>query len=136
MTEREALGVVSDQIGVPTDALGLAQVLWLLTAQYAAAPATTATTVPPHTAVEVYHWSDLGEISWYDFAAEIQRQALAAGLLSKSTALNAIGTSDYPTPAQRPAYSVLDCQSLVQRLGTPQAPWAANLQRVLGALEG
>jgi dTDP-4-dehydrorhamnose reductase len=83
---------------------------------------------------QLYHWSDAGEISWYDFAVEIQRQALALGLLTRSITLNAIGTADYPTPAKRPAYSVLDCQSLVQQLNRPQTPWQVNLQRVIAAL--
>jgi dTDP-4-dehydrorhamnose reductase len=140
MSERDALGIVSDQIGVPTDALGLAQVLWLLAAQHMAAksPAASSTTAStasaPQIPLEVHHWCDQGEISWFDFAAEIYRQAQVLGLLSNNTTLNAIGTSDYPTPARRPAYSVLNCTSLVQQLGKPQAPWQDNLQRVLGAL--
>jgi len=137
MSERDALGIVSDQIGVPTDALGLAQVLWLLAARHMAAksPALTASTASaPQIPLEVHHWCDQGEISWFDFAAEIYRQAQVLGLLSNPTTLNAIGTSDYPTPARRPAYSVLNCTSLVQQLGKPQAPWQDNLQRVLVAL--
>jgi dTDP-4-dehydrorhamnose reductase len=135
MSERDALGIVSDQIGVPTDALGLAQVLWLLAAQYMAAtsPASSAASAPP-IPLEVHHWCDQGEISWFDFAAEIDRQAQVLGLLPNNTTLNAIGASDYPTPARRPAYSVLNCTSLVQQLGKPQAPWQDNLQRVLVAL--
>ena len=136
MSERDALGIVSDQIGVPTDALGLAQVLWLLAAQHIAAksPASSSIASAPQIPREVYHWCDQGEISWFDFAAEIYHQAGVLGLLSNNTTLNAIGTSDYPTPARRPAYSVLNCTSLVQRLGKPQAPWQDNLQRVLVAL--
>jgi dTDP-4-dehydrorhamnose reductase len=138
MSERDALGIVSNQIGVPTDALGLAQVLWLLAAQHIAAEspasAPTSTASAPQIPLEVHHWCDQGEISWFDFATEIYRQARVLGLLSSNTILNAIGTSDYLTPARRPAYSVLDCTSLVQRLGKPQAPWQDNLQRVLVAL--
>jgi dTDP-4-dehydrorhamnose reductase len=135
MSERDALGIVSDQTGVPTDALGLAQVLWLLAAQHMApsSPASSTVSAPP-IPLEVHHWCDQGEISWFDFAAEIDRQAQVLGLLSNNTTLNAIGTSDYPTPARRPAYSVLNCTSLVQQLGKPQAPWQDNLQRVLVAL--
>jgi dTDP-4-dehydrorhamnose reductase len=136
MSERQALGIVSDQIGVPTDALGLAQVLWSLAAQHMAAksPASSSTASTPQISLEVHHWCDQGEISWFDFAAEIYLQAQVLGLLSNNTSLNAIGTSDYPTPARRPAYSVLNCASLVQQLGKPQARWQDNLQRVLVAL--
>jgi dTDP-4-dehydrorhamnose reductase len=127
------LGVVNDQIGAPTDALGLAQVLWLLAAQHLAAKASAlplASEVPP----DIYHWSDDGEISWYDFATEIQRQARPLGLLVNDATLRAIGTIDYPTPARRPAYSVLNCALLTQRLGKQQASWQDNLRRVLGVL--
>ena len=60
------------------------------------------------------HWSDGGAISWFDFAVEIQRQALELGLLNKPCELRAIPSSDYPTPAQRPAYSVLDRSRLLR----------------------
>ncbi|MFT7385115.1 MAG: dTDP-4-dehydrorhamnose reductase [Urechidicola sp.] len=133
MSQRDELGVVNDQIGAPTDALGLAQVLWLLAAQHLAAKASAsplASEVPP----DIYHWSDDGEISWYDFATEIQRQARPLGLLVNDATLRAIGTIDYPTPARRPAYSVLNCALSMQRLGKQQASWQDNLRRVLGVL--
>ena len=133
MSQRDELGVVNDQIGAPTDALGLAQVLWLLAAQHITAQAlalSSAQRIP----IQIYHWSDDGEISWYDFAAEIQRQAQSLGLLANSAKLRAIGTSDYPTPARRPGYSVLNGDSLTRQLGRPQAPWQEGLHRVLVAL--
>jgi dTDP-4-dehydrorhamnose reductase len=128
MAERDVLGIVSDQRGSPTDAMGLARVLWLLSAQHLLA---SSRVVAPLASVEVHHWSDQGEISWYDFAEEIQRQGLELGLLSERITLNAISTSDYPMPAGRPAYSVLDCQSLVKCLGTTQTPWRDSLRRVV-----
>ena len=126
MAERETLGVVNDQIGAPTDALGLARVIWALAAN--------CLTDEPNVPTGIYHWSDKGEISWYDFAVEIQQQALALGLLTRPIPINAIATTDYPTPARRPAYSVLDCQQLVKALAIPQVDWQVNLQRVLSAL--
>jgi dTDP-4-dehydrorhamnose reductase len=131
MAERDALGIVCDQHSAPTDAMGLSQVLWLLAARHLSARSPTVESLAP---VDVHHWSDLGEISWYDFAIEIQRQALAVGLLSSSVALKEIATTDYATPACRPAYSVLDCQSLVQLLGRTQTPWQDNVKRVVVAL--
>ena len=126
MAERDTLGVVDDQVGAPTDALGLARVLWALAASCLAAA--------PNMPTGICHWSDQGQISWYAFAVEIQAQALALGLLSRPIPINAIATHDYPTPARRPAYSVLDSQQLAQALAIPQAAWQVNLQRVLQAL--
>lgn len=94
MAEKESLGVVADQIGTPTWAHGLASVLWALAAL-------------PERAQRL-HWTDLGVASWFDFAVAIQEEALARGLLSRAIPIRPIATTDYPTPARRPAFSVLD----------------------------
>lgn len=94
MKEKEQLGVVSDQIGCPTNAKGLAQFLWLLAC---------------HDDLKlIYHWSDAGVASWFDFAVAIQTLGLAQGLLDKKIPISAIKSSDYPTPAKRPKFSLLN----------------------------
>jgi len=93
MSERDTLGVVADQVGTPTHAASLAYALW-----NAAARAETG----------IVHWTDAGVASWYDFAVAIQRLAVAHGRLTDRCTVHPIRTSDYPTPARRPAYSVLD----------------------------
>ena len=94
MAEKPALGVIDDQVGSPTWAKGLAQVC------LAAAEKQTA---------GVFHWSDEGVCSWYDFAVAIQELGLAKGLLAgPAIPINPIPSSAYPTPATRPHYSVLD----------------------------
>lgn len=105
MAERDSLSVVNDQIGSPTSAHSLASVILALAQQRLSG----ATSVSGLT-----HWSDGGAISWFDFAVEIQRQALELGLLNKPCELQSIPSSDYPTPAQRPAYSVLDRSRLLR----------------------
>ena len=85
--------VIADQIGTPTHAVSLARTIWAL----AAAEATG-----------VYHATDAGVASWYDFAVTIRDEALAIGLLTKAVDIVPIRTEDYPTPAARPSYSVLD----------------------------
>ena len=125
MAERESLSVVSDQIGSPTSAHSLAAVILNLAAQLLSAG---------EQLNGVTQWSDGGAISWYDFAAEIQRQALSAGLLQTSCELRAIPTTDYPTPAQRPAYSVMDRSRLMGGLDCPQDSWQEQLALVLSAL--
>ena len=56
----------------------------------------------------MYHWTDLGVASWYDFAVAMQDEALERGLLARARAIVPIATTDYPTRARRPAFSVLD----------------------------
>ncbi len=94
MKEKEQLGVVGDQIGCPTNAKGLAQFLWLLASQ--------------KDIKQVYHWSDAGVASWYDFAVAIQELGLKHGLLDKKIPISAIASSAYPTPAKRPQFSLLN----------------------------
>lgn len=94
MKEKEQLGVVSDQIGCPTNAKSLAQFMWLLAS---------------HDDLKlVYHWSDSGVASWFDFAVAIQTLGLTQGLLDEKIPISAIKSSDYPTPAKRPKFSLLN----------------------------
>lgn len=91
MSERDSLGVVADQIGTPTHAASLARAIWAL---------------ERHSGI--FHWTDAGTASWYDFAVAIQDEALRLGLLSRAVPISPITTAQYPTPARRPAYGVLD----------------------------
>lgn len=93
MSEKPQLSVIDDQIGTPTWAKGLADACI-------------------HAAEDkisgVYHWTDEGVASWYDFALAIQQLGIEKGLLDKTISILPIPSSDYPTPAKRPHYSVLD----------------------------
>lgn len=95
MSERDQLSVVADQIGSPTSASDLAQFLWQLICEKTNAPG-------------LLHWTNAGVCSWYDFAVAIEQLGREAGLLSSPTEIAAIPATAYPTPAARPAYSVLD----------------------------
>jgi len=121
MAERESLAVVCDQVGTPTWALGLAQALWAA--------------VERPLLQGVYHWSDAGVCSWYDFAVAIAEEGLAAGLLSRSPALRPIPASEYPTPARRPACSVLDKQQSWRDLGIAPIHWRVQLRAMLQDLK-
>jgi len=105
--------VVADQIGTPTYAPGLARTLWALSAQGV---------------IGIHHYTDAGAASWYDFAVAIQEEGLSAGLLDKAVPVIPITTADFPTPAVRPSYSVLDKQSTFAALGGPSPHWRANLR--------
>ena len=117
MRERDEVRVVSDQIGAPTWAGSLADVVWGLARQRASG---------------VFHHSDAGVASWYDFAVAIQEEALALGLLTRAVPVVPITTADYPTPARRPAFSLLDSSETRDKLQAPAVHWRTNLRRMLG----
>ena len=120
MAERPEVRVVADQIGTPTYAPGLAAALWTL-----ADKGVTGT----------HHYTDAGAASWYDFAVAIQEEGLAAGLLDRAVPVVPIATADYPTPAVRPHYSVLDETSTFTAMGGPPL-WRANLRTMIAAIAG
>lgn len=116
MAERDTLTVVADQIGSPTWAPGLAQVLWgLVTAD----------------ARGTFHHSDAGIASWYDFAVAIHEEARALGMLNRDVDIVPITTKEYPVPAARPAFSVLDSSATREFLGDGYTHWRANLREML-----
>ena len=117
MSEREELGVVCDQRGTPTWARGLAQALWAA----ASRPQLQG----------IYHWSDEGDCSWYDFAQAIYEESRAVGLLSAELEIKPIPGSSYPTPAHRPAYSVLDKTSSLRDFEIRGVAWREQLRAML-----
>lgn len=116
LNEREELGVVSDQIGSPTWASGLARTIWGLVERGASG---------------TYHHSDAGVASWYDFAVAIAEEAHACGLVARIPTIRPITTAEYPTPARRPAFSLLDCRTTRAALGDQPAHWRTNLRLML-----
>ena len=76
--------------------------------------------------------TDLGVASWYDFAVAIQDEALARGLLTKAVPVLPIPTSAYPTPAERPAFSVLNTDSARLAVPTPARHWRHHLRDDVG----
>lgn len=116
MKEREELGVVADQIGSPTWATGLARTIWGLVERKADGN---------------FHHSDAGVASWYDFAVAIAEEAHALGLLARIPVIRPITTADYPTPAKRPAFSLLDCGATRAALGAEAVHWRTNLRLML-----
>lgn len=114
--EREELRVVNDQIGRPTSAADLADALLVVAGSVAKHPAIKGT----------YHFANAGETSWFDFAKAILEELATRG--EPVPRLGAIGTSDYPTPARRPLYSVLDTGSFSERFGVVPRPWRDALR--------
>ena len=116
MRTRPELKVVSDQVGAPTHAAGLAGTLWALATRRAAG---------------LWHWCDSGVASRYDFAVAIAEEAVRAGLLPAAPLITPIDTADYPSAARRPAYSVLDKRATERLLGITAPHWRTALRATL-----
>jgi dTDP-4-dehydrorhamnose reductase len=121
--ERDELRVVADQIGTPTPAPLIADA----TARVLAQPATRSGT---------WHLTATGATSWHGFAEAIMQGAHARGLIARIPRVLPIATADYPTPAARPAYSVLDCSALQRDFGIALPDWQEGLSRTLDELAG
>ncbi len=120
MASKPELGIISDQIGTPTYAKTLAEVCL---------------SAAKNKVTGIHHWTDAGVASWYDFAVAIQEIAIEKGLLEKSISIKPIRTQDYPTPAARPNYSVLDktsCADVFPEL--PLNHWRAQLSDMMDNL--
>ena len=120
MNASGAVRVVADQVGTPTAARGLAETLWGIVAK----PELKG----------LHHWTDAGVASWYDFAVAIAEEGAQLGLVSAAVTVTPIATADYPTPARRPSYSVLDKTSLTAA-GLAPIHWRKRLRGVLGELK-
>lgn len=108
--------VVADQIGTPTFAPALARALWTLIFQNARG---------------IYHYSDSGVASWYDFAVAIQEEAGALQLLPSSPQIIPISSAEWGAGARRPSFSVLDKTETWKALGTAAPHWRVNLREML-----
>lgn len=116
---RDALNVVDDQIGGPTCAADIAAACLTIASQLIAEPAKS----------DIYHFAGAPDVSWKDFAQAI---FAAAG---RKVAVNGIPTSDYPTPAQRPLNSRLDCSTTTTAFGIARPDWRAGLHDILKELK-
>ncbi len=118
--DRDELRVVADQIGSPTSAALIADT-------------TTQLLKAPSAPLGVFHLTATGQTSWHGFADAIFDRAVVTGRLSRRPRVTPITTQDYPTPAQRPAYSVLDCSRLQAIDGITLPTWQQALAHVLPA---
>jgi len=115
-SEREAISVVNDQIGTPTNAVDLAEAIVQIIL--------TDNKQPTTKNYGIYHFSNEGQCSWYDFAKEIF-------IVNKiSINLQPIRTTSYPTPAERPKYSVLDKSKIKRVFGIEVKDWTERLKTI------
>ena len=115
-SERTALSVVNDQIGTPTNAVDLAEALVQIILSNSQQKTTSS--------YGIYNFSNEGECSWYDFAKKIFE------INNVSIDLSAIPTEQFPTPAQRPKYSVLDKSKIKTTFGITIKTWEESLKSI------
>lgn len=116
MNKNPAVKVVADQKGTPTFAGDLAHVILKIISKENPIP------------YGIYHVTDLGETTWWDFTKEIKNQGIDVGYLqNKDCVVNSCTTEEYPTPAKRPAYSVLSKDKIQQALGITLPQWQESL---------
>lgn len=115
MSEKESIGVVSDQVGSPTYAADLAEAIMQIidSGKWQAG---------------IYNYSNEGIISWFDFANEIKR------LIGSNCAINPLTTEQFPTPAKRPKYSVLDKTKIQQTFSVQLVDWKESLKHCIDKL--
>lgn len=118
MNDRPELNVVSDQIGSPTYAADLANTIIKIIESIELG----------HAHYGIYHYSNSGVISWFDFATAIAKEG------AKNCIVKPIPSSAYPTPAKRPGYSVMDCSKLVKDYGIELNAWELGLKNCISKL--
>lgn len=115
MSEKESIGVVSDQVGSPTYAADLAEAIMQIISS-------------GKWQAGIYNYSNEGTISWFDFANEIKK------LIGSSCLVNALTTEQFPTPAKRPKYSVLDKTKIQQTFSIQLKDWKESLKHCIDKL--
>jgi dTDP-4-dehydrorhamnose reductase len=117
MDDRSELNVVNDQIGSPTSAHTLASFILTL--------------IQKGATHGVYHWTDGAEVSWFDFATAIYEAGRSCGMFANDVSIQPISSSEYPTAAARPAYSVLDRTSSLALIDDEPEDWQVALYYVV-----
>ena len=119
MQKKQNLTVIDEQVGTPTWAKGLAKTIW---------------TSVKRNLTGIYHWTDAGVASWYDFAMAIQEEAIVTGLLKKPIPITPVSSGKFPTIAKRPFYSILDKQKIWKATDITPVHWRTHLKSMLKEL--
>jgi dTDP-4-dehydrorhamnose reductase len=122
MRRQDSIRVVADQQGSPT---------W--TADLAAAIVRILGAKDPH--YGIYHFTNAGQCSWCDFATEIHSLGRENGILDHDCTIQAISTAEYPTPARRPAYSVLSKEKIIRDYGILVPVWGTSLRTFMNDIK-
>lgn len=127
--ERRELRVVDDQHGAPTDTALIVQACLATLGRWRQADPGTRRQL-----AGTYHLVASGATTWYGFACAIFAEAQALGLIARAPHVMPVASADYPTPARRPAWSLLDNRSFQKRFGYPLPDWRHRLPTVLATL--
>ena len=119
-SEKETIKVVADQIGCPISAGELAKVCWRIT------ELKKKKKLP-----FILHWIDAGVASWFDIAVAVGELAEELNINKKEAIVLPIKTAEYPTPAQRPKYSLLNTENTTSLLDINPIHWRKNLRKIL-----
>lgn len=117
MNGRDKIKVVADQVGSPSWASTLASAIWAV--------------VGKKERTGIYHWSDAGVTSWYDFAVAIQEEGIKLGFIDRQVPIHPITTAEFPTAAKRPPYSVLSCRKSWAAFDIGPLHWRVALRKML-----
>ncbi len=118
---RPELGVVADQMGGPTYAGDIAEAIISIVSLLSA---------ENEQRYGIYHYSGAPYVSWHQFAYSIFQHAVQQQLIAQAPKVNAITTAEYPTPAKRPAFSMLDCSKIQQAFTVSPSNWQAALNNL------
>lgn len=110
--------VVNDQLGSPTNVIDLSKLCWEIIKNNFSFKSN----------LKIFHWSNRGIISWYDFAKSIGKLAKEYGLIHEQALIQPITSSEYKTLAKRPMFSALDCQDTVKHFKINQIDWEESLK--------
>jgi dTDP-4-dehydrorhamnose reductase len=133
-SERDALSVINDQIGAPTDAGWLADMTaGAILRQAQDERERTVRTEPVEVPNGIYHAACAGEVSWHDYASYLIAKARAMGfpIQVASEAIRTVSSSAFPTPARRPLNSRLNCSKLTHSFGVTPPPWQQGIDNLL-----
>ena len=119
------LRVVSDQISCPTSSFSLSNVCWEMIKNDEIFKNNQ----------KIFHWSDAGVASWYDFAVAIGDIGLKSGLLENKSQVLPIKSKDFPTPAKRPCFSLLDSCDICHLLTLKRSHWRYELEHVIDQIK-
>lgn len=117
MAEKESISVVNDQVGSPTYANDLAEAMMKIILS------------SDNPKPGIYNYSNTGVISWYEFALAIKE------ITASNCLVNPVPSSQYPTPAKRPAYSVMDTSKIQETFGLSIPEWKDSLEKCLALLQ-
>ena len=124
---KKQIGVVSDQVGCPTSTFTLSEAIWKIIAK-------KDIFVEYESKLPIIHFSDCGVTSWYDVAIKLQEFFIDLNLIKNPIDIFPIKTKEYPTPAKRPRYSILDCDKTYETLNLKKIHWSKALKESLGKI--